>query len=138
MDDLISRQAMIDAISTLDKFGADERNRIIRWNEGLEPYVQLRDVLNAIVNLPSAQSEPCEDAVSRLAVRHTLCKAVHKDARICDYVREIDRLPSAQPEREKGEWILVTDHFVCNRCGEWRYHQGQEFCGNCGADMRGK
>lgn len=45
-----------------------------------------------------------------------------------------------QPERPKGEWILITDnngqHFTCNRCGTWRYHQGQAFCSHCGADMR--
>lgn len=50
----------------------------------------------------------------------------------------IDLLPSIQPKR--GKWILVTDnngqHMECNYCGEWRYHQEQKFCGECGADMR--
>ena len=64
--DCISRQDAIDAINTWDKFGVDERSRIIRWHEGLEPYVHLRDVLTAIVNLPSAQPEeqrwiPCSE-----------------------------------------------------------------------------
>ena len=52
------------------------------------------------------------DLISREAVRHALCKAVHKGedipcenqtasclwskTRICDYVREIDALPSVQ------------------------------------------
>ena len=49
----------------------------------------------------------------------------------------IDALPPIQPKR--GKWILVTDnngqHFECNRCGEWRYHQVQKFCGECGAEM---
>ena len=58
MDRLISLQAAIDAINTWDKFGVDERSRIVRWHEGLEPYVHLRDVVTAIVNLPSAQPEP--------------------------------------------------------------------------------
>lgn len=57
MDDAISRQAMIDAINTWDKFGVDERNRIVRWHEGLEPYIRLRDVVTAITNMPSAQPE---------------------------------------------------------------------------------
>ena len=38
-----------------------------------------------------------------------------------------------------GKWILVTDsngqHYVCDHCGEWRYHQNQKFCGECGAKM---
>lgn len=61
--DTISRQAAIDAISTWDKFGVDERGRLVRWREGLELYVHLRDVLTAIVNLPSAQPEiiRCKD-----------------------------------------------------------------------------
>ena len=57
MSDLIDRQAVIDAISTWDKFGVDERGRIVRWYEGLEPYVHWRDVVTAIVNLPSVQAE---------------------------------------------------------------------------------
>ena len=55
MSDLISRQSAIEAINTWDKFGVDERSRIVRWHEGLEPYVHLRDVVTAIVNLPSVQ-----------------------------------------------------------------------------------
>ena len=55
MSDLINRQDAIDAISTWDKFGIDERNRIIRWHEGLEPFVKLRDVVWSIEKLPSAE-----------------------------------------------------------------------------------
>ena len=55
--DIIYRQDAIDAINTWDKFGVDERGRLVRWHVGLELYVYLRDVLTAIVNLPSAQPE---------------------------------------------------------------------------------
>jgi len=45
-----------------------------------------------------------------------------------------------EPERKKGKWILINDnrgqHFECDKCGEWRYYQGQNFCSHCGADMR--
>ena len=48
--------------------------------------------------------------------------------------------PTIEPERKKGKWILVTDsngqHCICDHCGEWKYHQEQKFCGECGADMR--
>ena len=54
---------------------------------------------------------------------------------------EIDSAPTIEPERKMGEWILITDnngqHFICNKCGTWRCHQGQAFCSHCGADMRG-
>ena len=55
MDDLISRAETIKAINTWDKFGVDDRCRVVRWHEGLEPYVHLRDVVTAIVNMPSAE-----------------------------------------------------------------------------------
>ena len=60
--DLISREETIKAINTWDKFGVDDRCRVVRWHEGLEPYVHLRDVVTAIVNMPSAnQWIPCSE-----------------------------------------------------------------------------
>lgn len=57
-----------------------------------------------------------------------------------DVYEGLDELPTIEPERKKGKWILVTDsngqHCICDHCGEWKYHQEQKFCGECGADMR--
>ena len=62
MSDLINRQDAIDAINTWPKFGCDERCRLVPCHEGLEPYVHLRDVVTAIINLPSAQQWiPCSE-----------------------------------------------------------------------------
>lgn len=51
----------------------------------------------------------------------------------------IDDAPTIE-ERKKGKWMLVNDnrgqHYICNCCGEWKYHQEQNYCGHCGADMR--
>ena len=82
---------------------------------------------------PLEEVEPCEDAVSRKAVRHALCKAVHKDedipcenqtasclwskTRVCDYVREIDALPSITPKAEQ-RWIPVTEMLPFAEYGE--------------------
>ena len=69
-----------------------------------------------------------------------------------DYKREcitelINGVPSAQPERKKGEWIPVTNGrggFECDQCHNYApsYQDGVEwlsgFCPNCGADMRGE
>ena len=56
-------------------------------------------------------------------------------------LNEINELES-KPEPKRGRWVLVCDnngmHFICNKCGAWRYHQEQKFCGECGADMRQK
>ena len=62
--------------------------------------------------------------------------------KVCFEIPKDCPLSFTQSERPKGEWILITDnngqHFTCNRCGTWRYHQGQAFCSHCGADMRGE
>ena len=54
-------------------------------------------------------------------------------------IAQVNLMPTIEPERKKGEWILVTDgngqHYVCDHCGQWRYHQGQKFCSECGLKM---
>lgn len=54
-------------------------------------------------------------------------------------------LPSAQPERKKGEWINRGRIIRCNKCKiGYATVKGMKsaltynFCPNCGADMRGK
>lgn len=58
--------------------------------------------------------------------------------------KNIENIPSAQPEHEKGEWIRHycedgnPDGWQCDQCAEW-YYFGEtkpNFCPNCGADMR--
>lgn len=62
-----------------------------------------------------------------------------------DMLQLIKKLPSAQPERKKGRWIMHIDDLFpeestmeCNRCHE---HQpitiDDKFCPNCGAEMKG-
>ena len=55
------------------------------------------------------------------------------------FAKQIDAMPTIEPERKTGRWVLVTDnngqHCVCPYCGEWKYHQNQKFCGECGAKM---
>ena len=48
----------------------------------------------------------------------------------------INGLPSAQPERKKGHWVVDEDgNIECSECG----HRGvgDNYCEHCGADMRG-
>ena len=62
-------------------------------------------------------------------------------------VSELENLPSAQQEREKGKWIpqdhnktngrastLVYYYPKCSVCGHCDNYTN--FCSNCGADMR--
>ena len=56
-------------------------------------------------------------------------------------ILRLKNLPSAEPERKKGEWIDDGDPltFKCDKCGYLvaRYNN-TNFCPNCGADMRGE
>ena len=114
MSDLIDRQDAIDAIDRFNVCGYVE-----------EPWEKLRDVLQT---LPSAQPEPCEDAVSRQdAIKlacYTSCRLVASNTKYfvtcldqgatpCEGIKLLMELPSVQPEPKKGHWIPVT------RIEEW-------------------
>lgn len=86
--DLIDRQDVINAICTWDKFGVDGRGRVVRWYEGLEPYVHLRDVVFAIEKLPSAEPEALIDKEQRIFLaamerEEKVCKQVDEEWRDC-------------------------------------------------------
>ena len=113
MSDLISRQAAIDALAKMmpksytpdGSHPADEE--IFREQE------IFADCIKTLEILPSAQPEPCEDAVSRKAVYDAM---VEKGQRSRRYklgeiwelngteIREaLDAMPSAQAESEDKE-----------------------------------
>lgn len=56
-----------------------------------------------------------------------------------DIADDIKKLPSAQPERKKGEWIPKDDgRYHCSSCdGIAPKGYRWDFCPICGADMRG-
>ena len=39
--------------------------------------------------------------------------------------------------RPQGEWELHGMIYYCSNCGHYCGESGDNFCGNCGADMRG-
>ena len=57
----------------------------------------------------------------------------------------LENLPSAQPERKRGDWISLDDFrgkynefgYKCSECGEQNDYQ-DNYCPSCGADMRGE
>lgn len=62
----------------------------------------------------------------------------------CPIKKEVDDLPSAQPERKKGEWIKedsIYETVTCSVCHGVRRDKRINhinFCNCCGADMRGE
>ena len=75
------------------------------------------------------------DAIEKNAYRHTYLDQI---------IDIIKALPSAQPEREKGEWIDYTEdgYVECPFCHSATNCDGNKdelhFCFSCGADMRGE
>ena len=136
--DLIDRQALLKQIE-IDSDG--------------EPgyYGDTWKFIDTIKNLPSVTDKNVGTKLStNLAEVGTDCISRQQAINLWDkyhytiavdamrYDAELRQLPPIQPKR--GRWVLICDnngmHFICNKCGAWRYHQEQKFCGECGADMR--
>lgn len=67
------------------------------------------------------------------------CLKVNKQDRSCGLIRRLEDLPSAQPKR--GKWIKYSEHGTCPYCGNCVDLVGgkeNNFCSECGADLRGK
>lgn len=60
--------------------------------------------------------------------------------RVSEVRESLLNMPSAEPERKKGKWIIDRHgNWACDQCGNDPYHCNMEnmnFCPNCGADMR--
>jgi hypothetical protein len=107
--------------------------------------IRRQDALQAIIGITT-----CENAEGI---------EIHCDASVADSegwlggvrdaLRAIENLPSAEPERTKGEWIkhenptlgqclkIVYECSVCHKGVGCEYFVRRSFCPNCGADMRG-
>ena len=129
--------------------------------ETINDLIRRQDVLNAplkltydgmecipvyhIEELPSVQSEPCEDAVSRKAVTGIYTSLWGIIGTIMDRGEWDDvcrttanELPSVQPERKTGKWLIAEkDRYlvhsvqcsVCGNCISWMAN----YCPNCGS-----
>ena len=68
--------------------------------------------------------------------------AIRRCRFVVDAIEKINGLPSAQPERPKGEWIHQSkfSRIECDQCGKVfrNTFAPKNFCPNCGADMRGE
>jgi len=106
-NDAISRQEALDEWNRLSERGRTEFDQVLMM-------------------LPSAQPEPCEDAVSRKAAIDALRMdiSIIPFAKAREYVRaaietiynRLEELPSAQPERR---WIPVSERLPEPRIDVW-------------------
>ena len=147
MDDLISRQAVIDL-----------------W-EQYHPYIAIKacEYDAKLRRLPSAQADSKElsfthkalDTISRqAAIDATWFEPSYTDPlNVLTEVRDkLKVLPSAQPERPTGTWILVDNQrredtangnyaYICSNCLYTDVHAKSvhvPYCWQCGAKMKEK
>jgi len=163
MNDLISRQAAIDALGGNEPVGdpskMDDDDVVKMWE-------RIR-IINIINKLPSTQptiepSANCSefpnnsDTISRQAAVEAMANTLWHYPNECyrnlneyEFAKGLAELglksvPSAQPERQKGEWIdYAEDGYVeCPFCHSATNCDGNKdelhFCFSCGADMRGE
>ena len=138
MDDLISRQAAIDALHTWFRDGFDEDKW---WNS--------THVLAAIEGLHPVQQEHKWETCFECPLSHGCPKIKGcTNEQAIEYASQIpnDCPLSAQPEPQEGHWIR-TDcgldvECKCSRCGYKDFVQPRDeywfkrnFCPNCGAKM---
>ena len=134
MSDLISTQAVIEALAELVPYVIDD--------DVTRAYMDgLTDACDLICQLPSVQPEyTIEMQESDIDEATKLVR----DARLTI-------LPPAQPERIRGRWYKLTGMmppeymgvYFCSNCNEpamrdWKHHKQTRtaFCPNCGAEMR--
>ena len=125
-------------------------------HRGEEPSGKIYEEHKAILNI--LEQEPCEDAISREDKKHIdsfkyWCETNEEKGTItipkfvCDEIITIlDKFSSVQPSR-KGHWIKSRDsygnnHFTCSECGndiatQYADDWHDNYCNECGADMRG-
>ena len=137
MMDLIERQAAIDALKQQAEEMSHWSGRYAEQRKGI------LTAINIVSDLPSAQSEPCEDAVSRAdamtelqyngARRWVLSQEAHGEGRVEwsdeliaveSALQTLRELPSITLKQKTGKWIyqddgtMTYDSYKCSECGK--------------------
>ena len=172
--DTISRKAAIDAILAVTGNSSvrelyehvQEHGLSEMWSGGVNAAIDI------IIAVPPAQPEKrteermethgvCLDAIDRKAAIDAVMEFMpslttpdgsgqfdreifEAQEMFIDIGQALNELPSAQPERQKGEWIDYTEdgYVECPFCHSATNCDGNKdelhFCFSCGADMRGE
>lgn len=139
--DIMSIDSMVQTIAT--KVTEDTEKFIF---ETIKPYceeitkreISKKDLEQALTQYFS--KEPC-DTISREAVIDILQYAWESKMYIPECIREVKDLPPVETSRRKGHWLhkeITDDYRVTGQCSECKERRIiDNFCPNCGADMRG-
>ncbi len=85
------------------------------------------------------------DYINRIDAIHAITAAFDELLSVADAVEILDKLPAADVvERKRGKWI-GGELGYCSCCGHegcasdiWTGCEENQYCPNCGADMRGE
>ena len=154
--DTISRKA---AISELMEWVEKEKNKSWSPFKGLFHWTGIKAMLECLPPAQpeieerkeeSAQNVPKEDLISRkaaidvLATMQGLCTSKAALVQNSKIWQQIKDLPSAQPKRKTGRWLIregISDA-QCSECGMYfndvyDMDNSDAFCRHCGAKMEG-
>lgn len=88
--------------------------------------------------LKMLEQEPCSDAISRQWLMRKAIERFYTTNYFNHITKMIEEAPSVTPKEPKtGEWIADVDGYTCSECGVFNTDD-DNFCPNCGADMRGE
>lgn len=149
-NDLVRRKDVMDSL-------VKEYNR--RFSLGERDGLKLAWIEKAVNDVPAAQqgkTQLPEEAATKGATSDLISRAaaIRVASGYChpsNIAKELEKLPSAQPERVRGRWN-ITDAYphnvYCSECytrfaqTHWAVWEDgslpRNFCPNCGADMREK
>lgn len=92
----------------------------------------VKDVCDAIMSCcGSHYDEETEDEVYDDIHEVDAILKCNKEIRLA-----LRNMPSAQPERKQGKWKDFCGSYQCSCCNMTNAYE-ENFCPNCGADMRG-
>ena len=97
--------------------------------------------MKLIIDIPDNDYEFIKDLRSLIIGGRGSCKTIQYN--VINAIK--NGTPVYEHERLKGEWIIDGHHRRCNYCNEYTCIEDREgnsipdnFCPNCGADMRSK
>ncbi len=104
-----------------------------------------RERLKLIEDIIAGEQEPCSDAISRQWLMRKAIERFYTTNYFNHITKMIEEAPSVTPKEPKiGHWIPLGNYddwgnessYKCSECGELDTYT-DNFCPNCGADMRG-
>ena len=131
-EDAISRDELLKAMDTWDKFGVDDTNSLFRLdNLSLPyyvPYIHYDDVIKCIKGMP-----PVNPQEPKYCDRN-ICVSNEYNGIGCD---ECEVTKSQEPKT--GHWMHDGSHwknrFIRSECGYKLFDEQTNYCPNCGCAM---